>query len=325
VSDAGTAGQAVLSLRRARLLQAMAEVAAERGFAHTSVEAVVDRAGVSQRSFYVEFTDLEACFLEILDRGADEVKEIVAAGFSGRDTWQEGIRWGLAYLLAFLDSEPQLARVWLVESMAASTRALERREARMAELLDFVTTSWPLPPSFTSTPLALRAAFTAVRGLVDTHLLRGHGRPLIKLLGPLLGIALSPFLDADHIDTQVKRGEQLAKDIIAGRVTLPAPTGTTRTVSQTLEVIPATLRNPNARRARECLHYVAHHPGCNNRQISASLHIVHASQTSNLLTRLHTLGLISRHSQGPGLPTHWTLSAQGHSIDRLLHAGSPGV
>jgi hypothetical protein len=49
-------------------------------------------------------------------------------------TWQDGVRSALVSLLAFLDCEPLLARVWLIESLAAGAWALERRERDLAAL-----------------------------------------------------------------------------------------------------------------------------------------------------------------------------------------------
>src|SRR4051812_43743942 len=53
----------VASSQRARLLRAMAEVAAEKGYANTVVADVIARAGVSRRTFYELFRDKQDCFL----------------------------------------------------------------------------------------------------------------------------------------------------------------------------------------------------------------------------------------------------------------------
>src|SRR5882724_3806888 len=58
----GLAREAVVASQRGRLLDAMAEVVAEKGYQATTVADVVERAGVSRRTFYEQFPDREACF-----------------------------------------------------------------------------------------------------------------------------------------------------------------------------------------------------------------------------------------------------------------------
>jgi AcrR family transcriptional regulator len=130
-------------VQRQRILRAMAEVAAERGYAGASVGLVVARAGVSRRTFYGCFQSREACFLALLDSGLDRAVDLVSRAFGGEESWQDGVRAALASLLVFLDSERLFARVWLVESLAAGAWALERREHNLATLRELVLSRWP--------------------------------------------------------------------------------------------------------------------------------------------------------------------------------------
>lgn len=50
---------------RERILAAMVEVVAERGFARTTVRSVSERAGVSTRTFYEEFASVRECFIAL--------------------------------------------------------------------------------------------------------------------------------------------------------------------------------------------------------------------------------------------------------------------
>jgi AcrR family transcriptional regulator len=110
------AREEVLASQRGRLLDAMAEVVAERGYGATTVADVIEHAGVSRRTFYEHFADKEACFLAAYDTGV----EILMA------TMREGdpIR---AYLET-LSAEPAFARTFLIEIGAAGPRAIARRQ-----------------------------------------------------------------------------------------------------------------------------------------------------------------------------------------------------
>ena len=105
----------VLASQRGRLLDAMAEVVAQRGYGATTVAHVIEHAGVSRKTFYEHFRDREECFLAAYDAGV----EILMAEMRA-----DPIR---AYL-ATLSTEPAFARTFLIEIGAAGPRAIERRQ-----------------------------------------------------------------------------------------------------------------------------------------------------------------------------------------------------
>lgn len=132
----GLTREAVAASQRGRLLDAMAQVVAEKGYAATTVADVVERAGVSRRTFYEQFADKEACFLAAYDVGLavvlarirDAVETAGATGPAGAAAgWRERARAGVEAFLALLASEPAFARALQVEILTAGPAALERR------------------------------------------------------------------------------------------------------------------------------------------------------------------------------------------------------
>jgi AcrR family transcriptional regulator len=126
----GLTREAVVASQRGRLVDAMAEVVAEKGYAPTTVADVVERAGVSRRTFYEQFADKEDCFLAAYDVGLaavlGRIRDAVetappAAG------WRELARSGVEAFLALLAAEPAFARALQVEILTAGPAALERR------------------------------------------------------------------------------------------------------------------------------------------------------------------------------------------------------
>lgn len=311
-------------MQRGRILDAMVEVASERGYAGASVGAVIARAGVSRRVFYTHFTDLGGCFAAVLDQGSEWARDLVLAAYTRRETWQEGVRWALASLLVLLDSKPRLARVWLVESRAAEASTLKHREGKMAELLAVILEPWPLPGAWRPAPLAAEGAFASVRGIVENHLLAPDGQPLIELLGPLMGLATAPFLDHKEAAREIDLGETLAREILAKRVSLPcAPAVQDIEVASQTRLIPAMLRNANAHRARQCLLFVAAHPVSSNQKIAKGIGVGHKGQVSTLLRHLSTLGLVSKHDHGAGHTTTWRTTPAGEQVAQALAASLP--
>lgn len=59
--------------RREALLQAAAEVFFEQGYAATSIDAIIERAGGSKRNIYSAFGNKEGLFAAIVDQSADQL------------------------------------------------------------------------------------------------------------------------------------------------------------------------------------------------------------------------------------------------------------
>ncbi|MEU6733499.1 TetR/AcrR family transcriptional regulator [Streptomyces physcomitrii] len=128
------------SAQRDRLVRAMIAATAEQGYPAVMIADVVRRARVSRKAFYAHFADKQACFLAAADLGVAlmfrRVAEAVAAVGEAPEPLAP-LRAGLGAYLRFLAGEPEFARVFLVEGLAAGPAALERFAAahrRFAEL-----------------------------------------------------------------------------------------------------------------------------------------------------------------------------------------------
>ena len=125
----GLTREAVVASQRGRLVDAIAHVVAEKGYAATTVADVVERAGVSRRTFYEQFADKEACFLAAYDLGLAVVLGRIGAAVEVHpgSGWRRQARSGVEAFLALLASEPAFARALQVEILTAGPAALERR------------------------------------------------------------------------------------------------------------------------------------------------------------------------------------------------------
>ena len=111
----------VLASQRGRMLGAMADAVATKGYAGTTVADVVAGAGVSRKTFYEHFSDKEECFLAGFDTGVDLLLEaIVGATPAGDDdTWIGLMRARVRAYLDTLVSRPAFASVRGHEGRAA--------------------------------------------------------------------------------------------------------------------------------------------------------------------------------------------------------------
>jgi AcrR family transcriptional regulator len=307
---------------RDRIIAAMVEVVAERGYAGSSVELVVGRAKVSRRTFYRCFAGLEACFLAVLDVGLEHTVELVTGAFAREENWQDGMRSALASVLAFLDSEPLLARLWVVEALAAGAWALEHRERNLAALRTAVESSWPVAEEWRSPPFAAEGVLGSILGVVHTHIVTGKPERLIELLGPLMGLVAGPYLSPLQAAREVERGDALGREIRAAERSDGGPawqyahrpswwTGG-------LGAIPVVLSNPSAYRARRCVLFLAEQgergiSPC-NREIAAGIGVAHESQVARLLSSLLGERLVTKRSAGIGKRNAWRLTPRGEEI-----------
>jgi AcrR family transcriptional regulator len=125
----GLAREVVAASQRTRLIDAMAQMVAEKGYPATTVADVVERAGVSRRTFYEQFDDKEACFLAAYDAGLEAVLRRIgeAVEVNPAAPWRERARAGVESFLALLASEPAFAQALQVDILTAGPAALDRR------------------------------------------------------------------------------------------------------------------------------------------------------------------------------------------------------
>ena len=100
-----------------RLLVSVArERFTERGYAATSVEEIIQRAGVARGALYHHFAGKDALFRAVYDEvQADTANRVVAAALAESEPWA-GVRAGLS---AFLDAclEPEFRRIVVIDSV----------------------------------------------------------------------------------------------------------------------------------------------------------------------------------------------------------------
>jgi len=190
------AREEVISSQRGRLLVAMSEAVAENGYARTSVADVLKRARVSRETFYENFQNKEHCFNTAYDGAAAVLAAEIGAGLSessaGRTT-SERLKDLLHRYLVTLESEPALARTFLVEVYAAGPAALERRvevQSRFADLIAAVAGAENERQRF-----ACEAVVAAVSALVTQRVCAGGAHELTQLEEPLADL-VTDLLDA---------------------------------------------------------------------------------------------------------------------------------
>jgi AcrR family transcriptional regulator len=125
------AAEDVIASQRERLLRAMLECVAERGFEATTVPAVVARARVSRNAFYALFTDKVDCFIAACDQAGDELLDELLA-LAGQDDWISLVRSGTRLYLRWWQERPAFSRAYFVGLPVAGARAVAQRDRQYA-------------------------------------------------------------------------------------------------------------------------------------------------------------------------------------------------
>jgi AcrR family transcriptional regulator len=177
----------VAANQKERIISATAVAVGELGYAETSVEAIIERAGVSRRTFYDYFKNKEDAFLAAYDATIDEQARQVRLAYLAEMTVRDRLRAGIGAYLEFMAGDPSVARMCIVEVLAAGPRALARRNASMRMFASMIEENiHELTPDC---PVAALAAETIVGGIhevVRTRVLEGRTTELPGLADDLL-------------------------------------------------------------------------------------------------------------------------------------------
>jgi AcrR family transcriptional regulator len=306
----GGAPRRLRTSRRDSILRALAVVAAERGLENAPVKLISERAGVSTRTFYELFpAGLDDAVVAVIDMGLERAGVLAWQALAREGSPRDGMRAALAAVLSFFDREPELARMLLVETLKGGPAVLNHRERAVDAFRALVVAQIEKEVARAS-PLAAEGVLGAVMSVVRARLISDQSRPLIELLGPLMGLIVEHVADRRTAVEEARRGEELAQAIQAGEVpgwVLPPQ-------------VPG--RDPTTRRLRECLLFLAERgrrePGPSNREVATAIGIGHKSQISKLLSQLRDQGLAVKRSTRPGGPNEWRLTARGEETVRAL-------
>ena len=298
-------------IQRSRLLVAAAAAIDELGYEQTSVARITGRARVSRRTFYELFGNREECLVALLDEVTRRVeRELAAAGLEGL-VWHERVRGGLWAILSFLDAEPVLARICVVQTLQGGRRVLERREqilARLAGVLDEGRREGSRGEECTL--VTAEGLVGGALGVIYARLRGGDRRPLADVLDELMGMIALQYLGARAARREQRRPAPAPRPLSHNG---PASVGVER---DPLDEVDMRLTYRTAR-VLEC---IAKRPGASNRAVADSAGVTDPGQISKLLRRLERLDLAVNTGGGhqSGEPNAWKLTPLGGQVAQRL-------
>ncbi len=294
----------VSEVQRARILAAAVEAVAELGYARFTVAQAIVRARVSRKTFYDLFEDRDDCFLAAFEEGVQRARILAGEAYRKEAGWRGGVRAALARLLSLIDEEPELARLCIVEALAAGEMVLLRRAAIVAELAAAIDRGREQPGAAQPPALVSQAVVGAVFSVVHARLLDREPDPFVSLLPALMSIVVLPYLGPRASRAELGRRSD-------------APDGARPRAQRDGDPL-AGLNMRLTYRTVRVLEAIAAQPGASNRQIALGSGVADQGQISKLLSRLARLELIENRGAGQaqGAANAWHLTRRGARLER---------
>ena len=184
----------VVGSQRERILAAVAHASSDAGYAELTVAQIVQRAGVSRRTFYRLFENKHDAFLAACEEAFGRLLERVAIAVSEQPTFAGQAAAGLQVLLEFVANEPAFARMCLVEALAAGPEATGQRTKMLVAFATFVDAQAHATLDDPPGPLTAELVIGGIHQVIYTRVRSGDTERLPELGPELLYLSLLPYL-----------------------------------------------------------------------------------------------------------------------------------
>ncbi len=189
----GLSAEAVIADQRQRIRAAVGESVSRRGYQATAVIHIIDRAGVSRRTFYELYAGKEKAFCASHSEAMALLAEEVRVACEVEAEWQGKTAAAIDAALRWAADEPHRAHLIAAEPFTAGPRPAYCHDLlveRFAPLLRRGRRQSPLelPPSLEA------GLIGGLAGVVATHLRAGEAAALPDRAPSLTRFVLAPYV-----------------------------------------------------------------------------------------------------------------------------------
>ncbi len=213
------------SSERARIVEALIDVAAERGYGETTIELVLERAELDRPAFDRHFRGKYDCFLSSWQEVNEECLETMVRAYESREEWPDRLRAVAYQVIEGLSNDPSRASFG-VEVLAAGDAARARRDMTMrviASLIDAGRQEMDDPDAVPHTTAEALAG--SAYGQIYSRVVRGTVEELPDLVPQLMSAAVMPYLGIEAAMSELSResaeGEGYARGMARKRAGKP--------------------------------------------------------------------------------------------------------
>ncbi len=180
---------------RERIVAAVTEIVAERGYPATAITEIANRGAVSLTTFYQCFSGKEEALLAAIDRASAHVAAVVGPHLAAADDWQHGVAAGLHAFFGLFTVETEMARLGGIAAYEGGARALERRDRVLGIAEGLLGDGYRLRPE---TPaVAAEGIGASIYSLMSRQIRRRGAESLYEAAPTAAFLALAPFVGSD--------------------------------------------------------------------------------------------------------------------------------
>jgi AcrR family transcriptional regulator len=195
---------------RDRILRAMAECCVENGYVETTVEAVLQRAGVEAESFESHFVDKEDCALAALNKIVSEILTRISMANPLAGDVVERRKFEVKAILELMVAQWPFAQLAFIESRQGGTPRMHDSYESAARVLALMMERAGEPTGSRSG--VARAVLGGAEAVVRRELVAGRGDRLPQLLSDFVYAALVPFVGQREALRQAKQAARVAAE-----------------------------------------------------------------------------------------------------------------
>jgi AcrR family transcriptional regulator len=144
-----------LTDHRRRLLDAMSEVVARKGYAEVTIADLAAEARVSRRTFYEHFASKAECLIALYDVASDQALGVLRDAIDPQRDWHLQVEQAIEAYLSCLACSPALLRTLFIAILGLGPEGLAARRRANLRLADFILEVVNRPPRVKPLPVAL--------------------------------------------------------------------------------------------------------------------------------------------------------------------------
>jgi AcrR family transcriptional regulator len=198
---------------RERLLWALAELCAERGYEEISIEQIVARAGATPEEFEAIFGgDKEACAVALENAILAEVAAAVGGGYSADRSEWDNVLHGVRAILELMAANPSYAFIGYIaarQMAPASVRAVYESGHRMLRAM--IERGWEYSEGDAQPGQAAMGVLGGAEAIIRREVMAGRAGELPRLLPDFVYAATVPFLGQENALRLARRARELLR------------------------------------------------------------------------------------------------------------------
>jgi AcrR family transcriptional regulator len=197
--DSNVSRSFVVHNQRERIIDALANLSAAKGYEATTIPQIVQEAAVSVQAFYEHFSGKEDVFLVAYEIGHRKGLAIVERAYEAQEDWSSAVEAGIEALLGFLASESSYAHLALVDALTASPKASEIADAGLKGYTSLLQPGLEASRNGNGhglAPIAIEATASTLVELCFVYTATERARELPSLNRFATDVALRPFQSA---------------------------------------------------------------------------------------------------------------------------------